>query len=97
MAPVPRAPHRRQLIGKGRRPLAVDAEHVHCPLEREEEGAAEHDRADRVETELEARGDAEVAAAATQSPEQFLVLECARRHSLSVCGDDIGGDEVANS
>ena len=52
---------------------------------------AEHHRADAVRAELEARDDAEVAAAAAQRPEQVGVLVGARRaRSRAVGEDDVG-------
>jgi len=59
-----------------------------------EEGAAEDDRADRVQAVLERGDDAEIAAAAAQPPEEVVVLDGARRDEASVGGDHVGREEV---
>ena len=59
---------------------------------RQEQRAAE-DHADRVEAELEAGDDAEVAAAAADRPEQVGVLGLAGDHDAAVGGDDLDRHE----
>ena len=56
--------------------------------------AAEDDRADRMQPELERRHHAEVAAAAAQCPKEVRVLAGARRADVSVGVHELGGDEV---
>jgi hypothetical protein len=56
--------------------------------------AAQHDRADRVQLELEGGDDAEVATAAAQRPEEVLVLGRACPEEAAIGGDDIGGEQV---
>ena len=56
--------------------------------------AAEHERPDRVQLEVNGGDDAEVAAAAAEPPEQVGVLGGRRLHDRAVGGDHLGLDEV---
>ena len=51
------------------------------------------DRVDLVQPELEARSDAEVAAAATNRPEQVRVLLGVHMQQLAVRGHELGGQQ----
>ena len=72
----------RGLVGRVGRPVAERRQHLLAPLEREQQQPAEDGR-HRVERELEARHDPEVAAAAAQPPEQLGPLGLARRATTS--------------
>ena len=74
--------------------LAVEAQHIGRLVGRPEDHAAGHQRRQLVQAVLEARHDAEIAAAATQAPEQVGVLLLARPDGASVRGHDVGGDQV---
>src|SRR6185312_1768624 len=65
-------------------------------LELEEDRAAV-DLLHRVQAELERGDDAKVSAAATERPEEIVVLVIARSHLLAVCGYDLGPDEVVDA
>ena len=54
------------------------------------------DGAERVDAELERSRYAEVATAATNRPEQILVVRFTRGEDLAGGGDDIGRDEVVD-
>ena len=60
--------------GASRHEVAVEAHQVAGHRGRVEQHAAEHDRADLVQAEVEGGDHAEVAAAAAQAPEQVGVL-----------------------
>jgi hypothetical protein len=51
-------------------------------------------RAERVRPERERGDDAEVAAAATQAPEQLRIVPLAGVDGPAIRGDEVGGDEV---
>src|SRR5207248_2448430 len=61
-----------------------------------EEGAAAYDYAGRLEAELEARGDAEIAAAAAQRPEQVGVLLLVDPQQPSVRRDQLHRKQVVD-
>src|SRR5581483_6823666 len=65
-------------------------------LEREDEDADEDVR-HGVQALLELGGDAEVAAAAAERPEQILVLALARAQHGAVGGHHLGGEEVVDA
>ena len=81
---------RAELFGCLRDVLPVEGHHVGCRVELEEDRPA-HDVADGVQTELERRDDAEVAAPAPERPEEVVVLVLAgpeqRAIHLAVDGD----------
>ena len=81
---------RGQLLGRVRRDRHEAAQHV--AGRRHEQRAAE-DLADRVEPELEAGDDAEVAAATADRPEQVRVRVLARGDLPPIGGDDLDRDE----
>ena len=82
------------LVGCREDEVAVEAEQVASHRRRVHELAAEDDRADRVEAEVERRDDAEVPASSTETPEQISVLLFGRDDLATVGGDDFGLDEV---
>ena len=49
-----------------------------------------------MQLELEGRDDPEIAAAASERPEQVLVLGLAGPHRLAVGGDHLGGEQVVD-
>src|SRR5205807_1789551 len=59
--------------------------------------ATADDRLERMEAELEARNDAEVAAAAAEPPEQLGVLLVARANDLARGSDQLGGGQIVAS
>ena len=65
----------------------------HVGVERVDRRTAD-DVANGVEPVLERRHDAEVPAAASERPEQIVVLLLAADQSFAARGDDLGGDEV---
>src|SRR5581483_1727499 len=74
--------------------IAPGADDV-CALRRIERGeAAVHDRRERAELELRLRDDTEVAASASEAPEELRVLVLGRGDELAVGGDDVRPDEV---
>lgn len=83
-----------QLIGRAVGPVAPLSQDIRGPVDREYGQPGEHDRAERVQLELELRHDAEVAAAAADTPEQVGVLPLAGLHHAAVGQDHLGGDEV---
>ncbi len=82
------------LVGRGEDEVAVEAHELARHRRRVHELAGEHDRADRVQTEVERGDDAEVAAATPQTPEQVGVLVLGRDDLAAVGGHDLGLDEV---
>ena len=78
--------HRGRVLGEG-------AQHV-PEVARIEEPHLEEDFGDLMQAVLEARDDAEVATAASQSPHEIAVLGVAASHDGAVREDDLGGDEV---
>ena len=79
------------LVGRVEHEVAVErARGRRAIARRVHEHAAEHDRADRVQPEVERGDDAEVAAAAAQPPEQVGVLVGRRGHHAAVGRDDLG-------
>ena len=89
--------HRRELLGRLRRPPAVGLHHLGTALEREEHRSGKHRRADRVRSEAERRDHPEVAAAAPESPQQLGVVVLARGDQLPVRRDDVGPHEVVDA
>jgi hypothetical protein len=73
--------------------LAVEAKDLMGLGDRIEQQAGEHGT-DRVEAVFKRRHDAEIPAAAAQSPEEVWVLGVARGEQSSIGGDHIGGAQV---
>ncbi len=69
--------------------VAPEADRPGPGAERVDRRGEHHRRADRVERELEADDDAEIAAAAAQRPEEIAVFLFAGGDELAVGGDDI--------
>ena len=65
-------------------------------VERMHDEARQDLRTHRMEPELEGGDDAEIAAAAAQSPKEVRVLGVAGAHKLPVGGDDVGRDEIVD-
>ena len=80
---------RHQLVRRVRDPVAVEAQHFRRVPHRPHDRARQHGRAEGHEVELELGDDPEVAAAATEAPEEVRVLVGGRLHELAVCGDDV--------
>ena len=59
-----------------------------------DDDAADDHRADRMELVLERGDDAEVAAAAAQSPDQIRVVAIGRVHQRAVGQDDVGAEQI---
>ena len=76
--------------------VAPGRDHRPRLLERVEDRADHHLRADRVRLELERRHHAEVAPRATHRPEQVLVLGRARPSQLPVGGDDVDRQQIVD-
>ncbi len=74
----------------------IEVEQFPRPLEREHEVAADDLALHRVQRELEARDDAEVAAAAAHAPEQVRVLVRRRALEAPVGSDDVDGAQVVH-
>ena len=82
------------LVGRVDHEVAEEADEVARHRRRPHEHAAEHDRTNLVELEVERGDDAKVAAAAAQAPEELRVL-LLRRHDLTAVGShDLGRDQV---
>ncbi len=88
--------HDPELVGRVRRVLAQPAQHVRRLLERPVDRAAEHERADRVQVVLEGGGDAEVAAASAQAPEQLGLAVRVDAQPFAVRGDEVDGAQVVD-
>jgi hypothetical protein len=86
--------HGREFIGHGLHIVEVELRDLLEPVPREECAAGEDDRPDRVQLEFERCHDAEVPAAAAQSPKEIRILPVVGGHELTVCRDDVGRDEV---
>ena len=84
-----------QLARGGGQELAVHRQHLGTELDRPERRPCDHGL-DLVQPELEPGHDAEVAAAATQRPEQVGVLVLAGAHELAVGQHDLGGEQVVD-
>jgi len=89
--------HRRELLRRLRRPPAIRLHDLGTALEGEEDRSREHRRPDRVGSEPERRDHAEVAAAASEAPEQVPVIVLARDDQLPVRGDDVGRHDVVDA
>ena len=87
---------RRELVGRGGRELAIEAQYLRRGFERVEDRPGEHDRPDRMQAILERRDDAEVTAAAAHSPEQIGVLVLAGGDQLAIRGDEVDGEQVVD-
>ena len=87
---------RRELVGRGGRDLAIEAQYLRRVFERVEDRPGEHDRPDRMQAVLERRDDAEVTAAAAHSPEQIGVLVLAGGDELAVRRDEVDGEQVVD-
>ena len=87
---------RRQIVRHARDEVAVELEQLARPGRRVEEGAARHARGDRVQLELERDGDAEIAAAAAEPPEEVGALVVARGDEPAVRRDDVHGAEIVD-
>ena len=85
-----------EFVRRLRNKFAVLLQHRLRLGDRVDDQAAQHVGADRVEPELEAGDDAEVAAAASERPEEVGVLGCAGANHLAGRGHDLGGLEVVN-
>ena len=64
------------------------------PVEGIEEHAAQHNRTDGMQPVLEGGDDPEVSAAASQAPEEVLVLRLTRFKEPDIGCDDVGRDEI---
>lgn len=82
------------LVRRGEDEVAPEPRHVGCHCSRVHEHAAEHDRSDRVQPEVERGDHAEVPAAAAQPPEQVSVLVVGGEDLAPLGRDDFGLDEV---
>ncbi len=82
------------LVGRAEHEVAVEAHEVAPHRRWEDQHAAEKQRRDRVQLEVERGHDAEVAASAPEAPEQIGVLVGGRDHLASVRGHHLGLDEV---
>src|SRR5205823_642811 len=80
---------RADLVGEPVRPLPEEPQQLARAIAGEEHEPAGH-LADGMQCELELRHHAEVAAAATQTPEEVAVLSRARTHHRPVACDDRG-------
>ncbi len=87
------APLRRRIAQQ----IAIRAAHGRGIGAREQEHAAQHHRPDRVQRELEFGDDAEVAAAALESPEQLGVLVRTGGDQPAVGRDQLGRQQVVAS
>ena len=82
-----------QVAGSLRQELPIDREDLRPVLDRPERGASD-DRSHLMQTEKEGRDDAEVAAAASDCPEQVGMLVGAGPDRLAVREHDLGVEEV---
>ena len=85
-----------ELVGRFGGEVAVEAQHVGGVVGRPEDGAGHHGRADRMQGEPERGDDAEVAAAASQRPEQIGVFVGGRVDDAPLGGDHFGGKQVVD-
>ena len=85
-----------ELVGRFGGEVPVEAQHVGGVVGRPEDGPGHHGRADGVEREPERGDDAEVAAAASQRPEQIGVFVGGRPDDAALGGDHLGGKQVVD-
>ena len=90
----PQVEDRCQLIGRRGDELPVEAQHLAGILERMEDRSGQHDRPHGVKPVLERGDDAEVAAAATDAPEEVRVLILAGGENLAVGRHQVDRDQV---
>ncbi len=76
--------------------VPVEAQHVGGVVGRPEDGPGHHGRADGVEREPERGDDAEVAAAASERPEQIGVFVGGRPDDAALGGHHFGGQQVVD-
>ena len=88
--------HDAELVGRVRGELAQEPQDLRRLVERPVDGPAQHDRADRVQVVLERGGDAEVAAAAAQAPEQLRLRAGVDAQPLPVGGDQVDRAQVVD-
>ncbi len=75
---------------------AVLMQGILCLIERQHDEAAIDQRPDRMQRELEARDDAEIAAAAANRPEQIFVRVGACVEQFAVGGDHVGRNQIVD-
>ena len=85
-----------ELVGCFGGEVPVEAQHVGGVVGGPEDGSGQHGRADGMQGEPERGDDAEVAAAATQRPEQIGVLLGGRPDDVGFGGDYLGGQQVVD-
>ena len=88
--------HHAELVRRVRSELPESPQHLGRLVQRPVDRSAEDDRPDRVQVVLERRGDAEVAAAATQPPEQLRISLGVDAPARTVGGDEVDGPEVVD-
>jgi len=85
-----------ELVGNLGNEVPVEAQHVGGVVGRPEDRPGHHGRAEGMQRELERGDDAEVAAAASQRPEQVGVLVGGRPDDADLGGDHLGGEQVVD-
>ena len=85
----------RQLVRTGRRKLAIEVQNSPCLRDRVGDEAGE-DISLRMQLELEGGGDAEVAAAAAQRPEEVRMRLAVGGDELAIGGDEVDGEQVVD-
>jgi hypothetical protein len=85
-----------ELVGRLGDEVPVEAQHVGGVVGRPEDGPGHHRRAEGMQRELERGDDAEIAATASQRPEQIRVLVRGRLHDAAIGGDHLGGQQVVD-
>jgi hypothetical protein len=86
--------HGSELIGHVLHVVEIELRDLLEPVPREECAAGEDERSDRAQLEFERCDDAEVPAAATESPEEIPIFPVVGVHEFTVCRDDVGRNEV---
>ena len=85
-----------ELVGRFGDEVPVEAQHVGGVVGRPEDGPGHHGRAEGMQSEPERGDNAEVAAAASQRPEQIGVFVGGRQEDAALGGDHLGGEEVVD-
>jgi len=85
-----------ELVGRFGDEVPVEAQRVGRVLGRPEDGSGHHGRADGVQRKLERGDDTEVAAAASQRPEQIGVFVGRCPDDAALGGDHLGGQQIVD-
>jgi hypothetical protein len=85
-----------ELVGRFCDEVPVEAQHLGGVIGRPEDGSGHHRRAHRMQSEPERGDHPEVAATASQRPEQIGVFVGGRPDDAALGGDHLGGQQVVD-